>query len=478
MNFLKFLKQNFKDISFKNEKGVAPLVLVGLVILVTGIFISALTVKGLMGKSTVANWVFSAIIGVVNAISHAFLIAGANIFFTTVYGAPGSGPKAQEKIYQPLVEVKDLMAISSLKDAWGMMRDVANMFIAIGFVICGIGTALRIQDYEAKKMLMPLVLVALLINFTYYPLFEIFNISNQIMGFFLENSPTTVNPITQAANFTAANIGQNTPELIIRGCVAIFFNLLWGFIYFSYGLLYLMRWAFVPMLIVFSPIAFVFMLFKFTSQVWERWLSQFVSWCLFGIIGGMAIYLSNVFMEGTYGNLGRVLRDAAQQSGFPQIAYLFPMGALLIGLFLSGAGSLVGASAIIQGAKGMVSGIVTMGLAVGPAITQVGASIMGIRAPRPSGPPPEGGGGGGEGPPPPPQPEPPGPQEGGPPPPPQPAPSGRFGRIAREVGEALTGPVGEGVFKALGNMLGSLSSDTGRMVKDILSEREVQLPSR
>ena len=69
------------------------------------------------------------------------------------------------------VASNDILQKSITKNAtvvhgWAIVRDFANMFIVLGFVVVGIATILRIREYEAQKTLLPLILVALLINFS------------------------------------------------------------------------------------------------------------------------------------------------------------------------------------------------------------------------------------------------------------------------------------------------------------------------
>ncbi len=49
---------------------------------------------------------------------------------------------------------------------WTSVRDIANLFIVLGFVVIGISFALRIGEYGSKKVLFSLIIIALLVNFS------------------------------------------------------------------------------------------------------------------------------------------------------------------------------------------------------------------------------------------------------------------------------------------------------------------------
>jgi hypothetical protein len=53
-----------------------------------------------------------------------------------------------------------------LIDAWGVLRDIANIALIFGFVMIGVATMLDIHGYEVKKTLPRLIIFAVLLNFS------------------------------------------------------------------------------------------------------------------------------------------------------------------------------------------------------------------------------------------------------------------------------------------------------------------------
>ena len=53
-----------------------------------------------------------------------------------------------------------------IRVGWTLTRDLTNIIFVLALIAIGLGTALRIRDYQAKKALPILIIIALLINFT------------------------------------------------------------------------------------------------------------------------------------------------------------------------------------------------------------------------------------------------------------------------------------------------------------------------
>ncbi|GAF67718.1 unnamed protein product, partial [marine sediment metagenome] len=68
---------------------------------------------------------------------------------------------------------------------WTLTRDLANMGFILILVAIGLGTALRIGEYTAKKTLPLLIIIALLINFTPVVCGLIIDATNIAMNFFI-----------------------------------------------------------------------------------------------------------------------------------------------------------------------------------------------------------------------------------------------------------------------------------------------------
>ena len=76
--------------------------------------------------------------------------------------------------------------VPAVLDAWRLIRDFANIWFILILLFIAIGTILRAQSYQAKKLLPTLIMVALVINFSLPITGFIIDISNVISFQFLK----------------------------------------------------------------------------------------------------------------------------------------------------------------------------------------------------------------------------------------------------------------------------------------------------
>jgi len=262
--------------------------------------------------------------------------------------------------------VYDLLGKDSLvlQSFWWIFCDFSYMLLAIGFVIVGIATALQIQDYTAKRLLPILIIVAILIRFSWAILWPVADASTEAMKIFGQDIKFIKNP-----GFHAFNILRNflhfgpgyTKELAKAGAMIII-NSLWGVAYLTAAMIIFLRQIALGILIVLSPLAIIAMPFKISASLWQRWLQQFFLWTLVGIFVSMGVNLASHLMAteqgvntSAYGTYGEVFR------------FLPALFALLACMLLGGTGNLAVAntltSAFMSGTYQAVGFVSTMGIA-------------------------------------------------------------------------------------------------------------------
>ncbi|MBM3206535.1 MAG: hypothetical protein FJZ43_02855, partial [Candidatus Staskawiczbacteria bacterium] len=203
---------------------------------------------------------------------------------------------------------------------WSVARDWANLLIVVGLIGVAIATILNLEKYKAQKLLAPLLIVALLVNFSVLFVGLIIDSSNIIMNNFFGNSaggareivssvvrveriyvssfyaefidtPLTTNSYT---HLFLAHLGVGILGLVARiiEMAAIYFLLAVSFIYLAIVLV--ARYAMLVFLFIISPIAFVFMVFpiEVCQKVWKSWWEHFIRWCFIGVGLGFSLRLS------------------------------------------------------------------------------------------------------------------------------------------------------------------------------------------
>lgn len=244
----------------------------------------------------------------------------------------------------------------------------ALSFISLFLVIIGLATILRIAEYQAKKALVPLLIVALLIRFAFPISQKIIELGNDLtkkiqdalggdQGDFLKAS-LTFDGLRDAVTLRSANLlgiilcldgrwdvfffsvpaqgGSETregPIIVIIMLAALYFWVVASiamFIlscYITFGMIFLMRSVFFIGLTLVSPIAFLTAALR-TKEMkvifpgflnWEEWWKTFLEWSFVGVslliwlsVAGMVATLS--FQGGDFGPEGILKAPSANSA--------------------------------------------------------------------------------------------------------------------------------------------------------------------
>lgn len=233
---------------------------------------------------------------------------------------------------------------------WPIMRDFANMFVVLGFVIIGLATILRFRNYEAQKLLPWLIGAALLINFSLVICRIFIDASNILITYFNESgnalskswSDNILEQI-ESLNIKSWNFGDDQGWLDGIGKVAALLvqNYISIFIYFLFAVLFIGRRVALWILVILSPLAFISYVFPFSRGIWTKWWNNFFAWCIIGVGGSFFIFLGNKISEAFLNNPPKNTL----------IAFFVPAIFLIIGFLASLQTSAMGASMITSQAK-------------------------------------------------------------------------------------------------------------------------------
>lgn len=265
------------------------------------------------------------------------------------------------KIFESVVS-SSFIAQTITKDAvflmgWDIVRNFANMFVVLGFVVIGLATILRIQEYQAQKKLLPLIIVALLINFSPMLCGLVIDATNITIDYFLKNggagsmATRMVNDMQQGVEESLKihlKGGADTVGTYIVACIgSTIIYATTGIVFLLLGLLFVIRKVLLLCLVILSPLAFVSYPFKAAkSKIFDKWLQEFLEWCLAGVTASFFIYLAAQTMlgKGVIGNDPSSINQFLVPMVFLFIAYKLAKGtkamgaAAVIGLATVGAG--------------------------------------------------------------------------------------------------------------------------------------------
>jgi len=306
--------------------------------------------------------IFGAILGAFNFIVGG-VVALAGLITSLFYGlAVGA---------LHLVTSSDFISLSYTNPAtnsfiavgWELTRGLTNIIFVLALLAIGLGTALKMNDYQAKKALPLLIAVALLINFTPVILGVIVDASNIIMNYFLSsgfqggnvlgNQMSNVLSLWNPAEgaFDPAAQGNKFMSLL----VIVAFNIIAAFIFFIFAAIFLMRYVVIWLLVILSPIAFASYILPTTRGFFKKWWTQFLQWTFVGVTAGFYLYLANQLINLIISE--KKITFASQGGeGLGLLNFILPWGVIIIFLILglqsALSSSAQGASFAINAVKG------------------------------------------------------------------------------------------------------------------------------
>jgi len=188
-------------------------------------------------------------------------------------------------------------------DAWIQLRNLGNMLIVLGFIVVGVATALRIREYEAKKLMFPLVAVALLINFSGLLCGMIIDAANLLTSGLVNSGSVAGMPqniLSKIYEQAVKRIIDSDTNVVtfLSQCASfafIFAGIAITFLYMA--AIFLARYAVLIMLYILSPLAFAFWVFPASKKLWSEWWSNFVKWAFVGIYGTFGLWMATVMLH-------------------------------------------------------------------------------------------------------------------------------------------------------------------------------------
>jgi len=241
---------------------------------------------------------------------------------------------------------------------WRIVRDLSNMIIVLGFVVVGIATILRIKEYQAKKLLVPLIIVALLVNFSLVLSGLIIDATNITMDYFIKTSGPAgvVDPIIMSVTREGGRViedakNKGEAEYITAMATIIAYQTISAMVFFLFAFLFLFRHVALMILSILSPLGFVCYVFPATKGVFKKWWNQFLQWAVIGIPAAFFIYLAGHLTVGLGTGVSTALDSLT--------SFFVPIAFLLFGYSMCFQSGAIGANAAIglaTGAAGLAWG--------------------------------------------------------------------------------------------------------------------------
>ncbi|HWQ59892.1 MAG TPA: hypothetical protein VN420_01945 [Candidatus Fimivivens sp.] len=247
----------------------------------------------------------SGFLWVINLVLYAvFLVAGFSV---------SVGATMLEFVLDPIA-FNGMFNLAAVYDLWRMIRDFFNLFIILMILFIAFATIFQVQAYSYKKLLWHLVLMALLVNFSFPVTRFIIDAANVPMYFFLDsiapNSATGAGGVISSELFKASDleskilpgktpgstltfgevVGKSTMTVqLIQGIIFIF---IFGISLVTLAILLFIRVITLLALVIFSPIGFIGTAIPWFSKLANQWWSQLMSNAFFGPTAALMLLVS------------------------------------------------------------------------------------------------------------------------------------------------------------------------------------------
>jgi hypothetical protein len=193
-----------------------------------------------------------------------------------------------------------VMNLNAIKTGWYAVRDFLNLAFIMVLLFSAFCTIFQVQKYNLKKVLITLVIMALLVNFS-FPIARFFIDASNVMMYFFLNKINIASISAGMANWSSLNesavgpIGK-TWEVTLKLIAGIIFLFMFAVTLLTMAILLVIRMLVLAIVIIFSPVGFVGYIFPGLSQFAGKWWDALFKQAFFGPIMAFFIYLAFLIM--------------------------------------------------------------------------------------------------------------------------------------------------------------------------------------
>jgi len=257
----------------------------------------------------------------------------------------------------------------SITATWVVVRDLCNMFFILILLVIAFATILRLPNYEWKKLLPKLLIMAVLINFSKTICGLIIDFSQVIMMTFVNawgGAGNFVSMLNMAKFFAGVTTkGFTSPDWSVLNVVAgmligIMFLVISGIVLLVALAVFLMRVIMLWIYIVLSPLAFLAAAFPAGQKYATQWWTEFTKYIINGPVLAFFIWLALITSKQITDSESLVFNNPANTDQCFSIIQGMCMNNFMP--FILSIGILIGGLMMTQQMGGMAASIAGKGL--------------------------------------------------------------------------------------------------------------------
>src|SRR3989344_2764843 len=210
---------------------------------------------------------------------------------------------------------------------------LANLGFVLGIIVVAIATILRIESYGMKQILWKLVVMAILVNFSFAIAGSIVNFSNTITDYFINQaSPSPSAGVSAYSAFISSITNGFAPQALSRPDIntsvgwdqvfVVIFSFLFNIIFLIFialcfaaiAVLFLIRFVYLGVLLILMPLAWMMLVFPLFKSNWDKWWHNFLKWCFFA---PLCVFFLHLAIASTQDKAGMTFIDQNTNTGGP-----------------------------------------------------------------------------------------------------------------------------------------------------------------
>ncbi len=190
---------------------------------------------------------------------------------------------------------------------WQFIRDFFNLFFIFILLFSAFATIFQVDSFNIRNIFKNVLLVALLINFSFPITRFLIDAANVPMYYFINDvigngtgrggliAMEKLLANSGASVGALANTGAN--EDLMQVIMTLMFAFLFGISLLVLAVMMVIRLIALTLLLIFSPIGFATSLLPGMNKFGQEWWSKFWSYALFGPAAGLMLVVSIKFLE-------------------------------------------------------------------------------------------------------------------------------------------------------------------------------------
>ncbi|NTW45930.1 MAG: hypothetical protein HGB18_02620 [Candidatus Moranbacteria bacterium] len=273
--------------------------------------------------------------------------------------------------------VRNTLNMASVYTLWRMVRDFFNLFFILTILFIAFATIFQVHAYNYKKLLWHLVLMALLVNFSFPVTRFIIDATNVPMYFFMESmfrDNSSPNPTQLFGTvFSTSGLQQimvpdfqdfyatfsDPSTMTTRLIISIIFMFLFSMSLLVMAVLFVIRLIMLTVLIIFAPLGFAGTAIPGFEGYAKQWWNHLFKYAIFGPSAMLMMLVAVTFLQnfkndqlgsGTFSNYSSNLTSTNDDK-----TLIASMAQTIVPIVLIWMAISTGQTAGIQGAAGITS---------------------------------------------------------------------------------------------------------------------------